>query len=59
MDIENLKNMNWFSKYGGEELKKVINKFLKDEWKSLDHAKECKSKYLMNMFIDKYKNNDE
>ena len=29
MDIENLKNMNWFSKYGGEELKKVINKFLK------------------------------
>ena len=59
MDIKNLKDMKWFSKYGGEELKKVINKFLKDEWKSLDHAKECKSKYLMNMFINKYKNNDE
>ena len=59
MDIKNLKDMKWFSKYGGEELKKVINKFLKEEWKSLDHAKECKSKYLMNMFIDKYKNNDE
>ena len=59
MDIKNLKDIKWFSKYGGEELKKVINKFLKEEWKSLDHAKECKSKYLMNMFIDKYKNNDE
>ena len=59
MDIENLKNMKWFSKYGGEELKKVIKKFIKNEWKSLDHAKECKSKYLLNMFIDKYKNNDE
>lgn len=59
MDIKNLKDMKWFSKYGGEELKKVINKFLKDEWKSLDHAKECKSKYLLNMFINKYKTKDE
>ena len=59
MNIEDLKNLNWFSKFGGEELKKVINKFIAYEWKSLDHAKECKSKYLMNIFISKYKNDEE
>lgn len=59
MNIEDLKNLNWFSKFGGEELKKVINKFIAYEWKSLDHAKECKSKYLLNIFISKYKNDEE
>ena len=59
MNIEDLKNLKWFSKFGGEELKKVINKFIANEWKSLDHAKECKSKYLLNIFISKYKNDEE
>jgi hypothetical protein len=59
MNKKDLKSLRWFSKYGGEELKKVINKFITNGWKSIDHAKECKSKYLMNIFFDKYRNKDE